>query len=99
MTLAQMHNRELLFHLHMEHSRKGSAFSMHSAGDMVLTQIAFFLVFVGRLRRRQLLGGKGLKKAAVPETALSLFSPFLSLVLNTLTVILGSSEVRGHHAT
>ena len=49
MTLAQMHNRELLFHLHMQRSRKGSAFSGHSAGDKVLTQMAFFLVFVGRL--------------------------------------------------
>lgn len=45
MTLAQMHNRELLFHLLTEHSREERVFSLHSALDMVLTQMAFFLGF------------------------------------------------------
>lgn len=42
MTLAQMHNRELTFHLHVTHSREESAFSRHLALDTVLTQTPFF---------------------------------------------------------
>lgn len=73
---------------------------MHSTGDMVLTTNGFLPGLCWKALKKATPRWEGLKKAAVPGNCpFSLFTLSLPGSELTLTVILGSSEVRGHYAT